>query len=658
MMCPKCGTELPDGVKFCPNCGCKTDDVNEQPQSSSSPGIIPVTNSNIQVLHSNNSVDNSVKAKLLRFWNGLTAFSKIAAIATAIVIILLIIAICTKTAFAIVFSVIQLAGLIVAVLMDNDIIVLQQRWVKCIVLAAAILFSILNIASYSWGKGNNKPNNPPTSSQPQVSDTPNSDAAPVDTSVIVPFASSECIGKDYSDIKSDFSSAGFEKIKIEAAEDLQSTEADKVNTVETVSINGKTDFEQGQKFDKNDEVIITYHAYQKYNVMVKVDFPSNLIFSRYDVKLLVNGLDKGTMTHGEGKDYEFALEPDEYTLTFENVDNSNVKGEVTLTVDCDVEASYKISCYNDKVTVETVYVDRLAELGENEAKLDVASSEYKYGNYDDVKAELEKLGFTNIKSEALYDIVFGITPNGEVEGVSIAGNGDFKRGDVFAKDAEVIITYHMPEADNPNNITMTTSSSDYMDKNYADVEKALRDLGFTNVETETLTTNNSDEDGKVFSITIGGSAFKSGDVFPPNRTVSIMYFAYEKPKPVYYSTNDYETATKGNTGVYSYIGKGKLVDVYWIIDFDEGYVYQFTDENGIGEGDRARIESGDLNSSMIVTYHDYGTGDVWSYNFHFKYANVPTTLVLVDNDGFVLEYQPTNLEDALKKLSTKSIMEL
>lgn len=521
MTCPKCGTELPNGVKFCPKCGYYSDSTNGQPQNTNT----TETSSDMQTLNSDHSADNSVKSKLIKIWSSLSMFSKIAAIAMAIVIILLIIAICTKTVFAIVFSVLQLAGLIVAVLMNKDIIILQQQWIKYIVLAAAIMFSILNIASYSWGKGN-KPNNPSTSSQPQVSDTSNSNAAPGDTSVTVPLSSADCLGKNYSDIYNALSSAGFVNIETEIAEDLQSAEADKIDTVDTILIADKSDFEQGQEFNKNDKVVIRYHAYKKCKVKVNVEFPANLIFSKYDVKLLIDGIDEGVMKHGEGKEYEFALEPKEYSITFESADYSSVKGEVNLIVDCDLEASYKVSCHSDKIDIETLYVDRSAELSENETKLDVAASEYKNKNYEDVKSALEKLGFTNIKFEIMYDIVFGITADGTVESVSIADNKDFKRGDVFPKDAKVVIVYHMPENSDPSNITITKGEIDYIDKNYLEVEQELKDLGFTNIILDKHTTyDQSLTDGSVYSVSINDMSFKSGDVFKPNAEITIMYYA-------------------------------------------------------------------------------------------------------------------------------------
>jgi len=43
-----------------------------------------------------------------------------------------------------------------------------------------------------------------------------------------------------------------------------------------------------------------------------------------------------------------------------------------------MDVSYKISCSSDKISIETLYVDRLAELADGEVKLDVPASEYKY----------------------------------------------------------------------------------------------------------------------------------------------------------------------------------------------------------------------------------------------------------------------------------------
>lgn len=124
---------------------------------------------------------------------------------------------------------------------------------------------------------------------------------------------------------------------------------------------------------------------------------------------------------------------------------------------------------------------------------------------------------------------------------------------------------------------------------------------------------------------------------------------------VIYSTNDYETAKNGNSGVFSYVNRGSNYYTYWIIDFDEGYVYNFTDGNGSETCDRTAIESGDLNDVLITTYHD--GNDTWSYGLHFHYKNHPSTLIVQDNDGFEWGCSTTDLSNALDIRDSKIIQD-
>ncbi len=129
--------------------------------------------------------------------------------------------------------------------------------------------------------------------------------------------------------------------------------------------------------------------------------------------------------------------------------------------------------------------------------------------------------------------------------------------------------------------------------------------------------------------------------------------AKEKPKAVYYSTNDYETAKKGNTGTFSYKNKSGSYDIYWIIDFDAGYIYNFTEGNGDTNCDKVKIAAGDLNDRITATWHD--GGDQWSWYLHFKYKNHPEALVVNDHNGFATEFTTTDLDDALSVRNTKII---
>lgn len=225
-------------------------------------------------------------------------------------------------------------------------------------------------------------------------------------------------------------------------------------------------------------------------------------------------------------------------------------------------------------------------------------SEELYGmNYEDVVYQLEEAGFTNIQTEKVEDLIIGwLTEDGDVEEVSIDGRTEFESYNSFVVDVPVIVRYHtFPEVDND-------------DEEFVENEESEGELA---------------------------NEF------------------YEETDSVFYSTNDRATAKLGNTGVYAYRENGQLYDIYWIVDFDEGYVYYFTDGNGENFCDRLEIESGTLNDAITITYHD--GGDTWSYKLYFKYAEHPETLIMADQNGFKYEYSAIDLDDALAIRETKRI---
>lgn len=263
-----------------------------------------------------------------------------------------------------------------------------------------------------------------------------------------------------------------------------------------------------------------------------------------------------------------------------------------------------ISSNNEIVSEETSSTSAhevSLEMSENEETdritMSTSASDYRYKDYQDIINDLHNLGFTNIKTDAVYDVYFGIlVAVGESDKVTIDGNSDFKQGDTFSKNAEIIVTVHLSYTDDPDYEGSNTSTS-------------TKPPAITTTETQSL----------------------------------------------YYSTNDKETAKDGNTSVYSYKSKGGKYNIYYIIDFDEGYVYRFIEGNGDETCDRLKIESGDLNKGIIVTYHD--GDDVWSNGLHFKRQKTVEILILEDNDHFETEFYCTNLNDALKLRDKKKIID-
>jgi len=73
-----------------------------------------------------------------------------------------------------------------------------------------------------------------------------------------------------------------------------------------------------------------------------------------------------------------------------------------------------------------------------------SSSEKLVGeNYKTVISQLEKIGFTNIKTVVLDDLVTGwLTKDGEIKQVEINGKTSFSANTSFPKDSKIVVTYH------------------------------------------------------------------------------------------------------------------------------------------------------------------------------------------------------------------------
>lgn len=281
--------------------------------------------------------------------------------------------------------------------------------------------------------------------------------------------------------------------------------------------------------NKNNKVNIDNNSYNKiYGVKIHIDFTANIIFSKYDVIISVGNQEK-RLYHGENADVQFYLESGSYTVKFENAEDSSIKTERELNVnDNNVEIGYKISCHNDRIDVEQLYIDEDVELQENEIKMTTDKSAFVDKNYKDVITELGNIGFTNIIEKPLYDIELGFTTEGEVENVTIDSKEDYSRGDVFQKDAEVIVSYHLKSQDDPEKIPIPYTWISAKDMNYKEVEQAFKDAGFNHVVSLSLETSaKKSNENKVYDIKINDETASSDKKYKPDDNVVIYYYEYE-----------------------------------------------------------------------------------------------------------------------------------
>ena len=92
----------------------------------------------------------------------------------------------------------------------------------------------------------------------------------------------------------------------------------------------------------------------EYQVDIEVECVENWIFSKYDVKVFVEDSLEGTLSHGTTETYSVTLTNGTYTVKFVSVEDDDVTGTVKIDITKDEDYKFKISCYSDKISVETM----------------------------------------------------------------------------------------------------------------------------------------------------------------------------------------------------------------------------------------------------------------------------------------------------------------
>lgn len=235
----------------------------------------------------------------------------------------------------------------------------------------------------------------------------------------------------------------------------------------------------------------------EYEVTIKVEFVANLIFSKYDVDFFIDDDKQDILKHGNDWEKTLKLEKGEHIIKFVSTEDSSICGEATISIASKTEAAYKISCYADKVTVDMLYLNMDVDLAENEVKILCSESDFSGKNYKDVENELIAAGFINVKTVPIYDVYFGITDVESVDDVSISGSDDFKRGDIFLNDVEIVITYHMSYEDDPEYQPADDIENELPENELIEDESEEDELDFSWIEDAIANNQDTDYDAEV-----------------------------------------------------------------------------------------------------------------------------------------------------------------
>lgn len=342
--------------------------------------------------------------------------------------------------------------------------------------------------------------------------------------VSMPQKASKYRDRPYEDVFDQMKALGFEQIEVQPLEDLKNRTDEANGLVKEIAINGTVDFKAKDEFEKDAKVIIRYHSVSETFIIWPYGL-LNLIAEPYQevaAKLSDLGFEN------------IRTEPMETVFSPDNNDLGRVS-EVII----NGSTSYK---KKDSIPIDAEIIIRYYELVpgyENWIEVTGKEKDFKGQDYSVVMAYFEELGCTDVKVIPLKDLASSSDKkNGKTDLISIEGNSDLNKGDIFRKDAEIVIQYHSvsPEAlaeeekgkeELEGKIALLRGHLSYLGKQYAEVKAELEDLGFTNIiviADGNLGKLTAVLSGRINSITIADNgSFSKGDYFDPDAKIVIHY---------------------------------------------------------------------------------------------------------------------------------------
>lgn len=189
------------------------------------------------------------------------------------------------------------------------------------------------------------------------------------------------------------------------------------------------------------------------------------------------------------------------------------------------------------------------------------------------------------------------------------------------------------EKENPSiketKIIMDKNSSEYVGLDKADIEKQLKDKGFSNVEfKEELTKDSQNKTNTIKSIVINGKEIIKDNEYKKDDKVVITYWKYEKP------ASEYELA---------FIRDMPSYDLYFMFDTDnKKAVYFGTNDSFTDNGSY----TGDFSSGITISW-PHG-----EWKDKFVYKNGSLSAMLTDGNGFEWKYVKCDVLNAEKILNS------
>ena len=153
-------------------------------------------------------------------------------------------------------------------------------------------------------------------------------------------------------------------------------------------------------------------------------------------------------------------------------------------------------------------------------RIPFSSEEVVGRDLDEVYEQLEKVGFTHIKTEEVFD---GYGKSGVVSGVKVGYRSSYEKKELIRYDTSITIFYYSDER-----VDITDVLKKWKKTSATEIQKRFFDKGFTNVVISETDTYDRNKEGKTSTIVLNGEDYSGGECYIPyNSQIEIGCYIYK-----------------------------------------------------------------------------------------------------------------------------------
>lgn len=172
------------------------------------------------------------------------------------------------------------------------------------------------------------------------------------------------------------------------------------------------------KYDYEEPVAIDVKSY---DTTIRIKSSVNLLFSTYDIKIYVDGIDQAVIKNGEETEFTLNLDEGSHNLKITEASDESIFGQVNFDVNDNNKLQFKASSHSDNIEIESEdYVENVVE--EAKEKSPTENQKKEMDETTDNINEDNQESETQPTEESTEEI-----ENNEEEVITIDNNEDFKK---------------------------------------------------------------------------------------------------------------------------------------------------------------------------------------------------------------------------------------